>query len=67
MGRCSTERPVSKLGTWVVQSVKSKTQDFSSGHCLTIIRLSPTLGSVQGVKPLWDSLSPSFSATPSQN
>ena len=28
-------------GTWVAQSVKRPTLDFSSGHDLTVMRLSP--------------------------
>ena len=43
--------------TWVAQSVKRPTLDFCSGHDLTIMESSPTLGSVLGVGLAWDSLS----------
>ena len=33
-------------GTWVAQWVKLPTLDFSSGHDLRVVRLSPMLGSV---------------------
>ena len=39
-----------KGGTWVAQSVKPPTLDFSSGHDLRVVRLSPTLGSVLGME-----------------
>ena len=38
-------------GAWVAQSVKRPTLDFGSGHGLTVVRLSPVLGSVLGMKP----------------
>ena len=40
-------------------SVKCPTLNFSSGHDLRVLELSPTLGSMLGVEPAWDSLSPS--------
>ena len=44
-------------GTWVVQSVKCPILNFSSGHDLTVMGSSPTLGSAQGMESAWDSLS----------
>ena len=41
--------------------VKGLTVDFGSGHDLMVVRLSPVLGSVLGVEPASDSLSPSSS------
>ena len=38
--------------TWVAQLVKRLTLDFGSGHDLTIMRSSPTLGSVLTVRSL---------------
>ena len=34
-----------RTGTWMAQSVKYPTLDFSSGHDLRVLGLSPTLGS----------------------
>ena len=48
-------------GTWVAQSVKSPTPDFSSGHDLMVVRSGPALSA----EPPWNSLSPSFSLFPS--
>ena len=45
----------------MAQSVKHPTLDFSSGHDLTVMRLSPAFGPVLRVEPAWDSLSPSLS------
>ena len=45
-------------GTWVAQSVKSLTLDFSSGHDLTVHGIEPHMGPGN---PAWDSLSPSLS------
>ena len=51
-------------GTWVVQSVKAPTLDFSSGLDLMVCELKPCLGlSAGSVEPAWDSLSPSLSAS----
>ena len=44
----------------MTQLVKHLTPNFGSGHDLRVVRLSPTLGSVLGMEPAWDSLSPSF-------
>ena len=44
-------------GTWVAQSIKHPTLDFSSGHDLTVVRLSPTLSSTLSMESAWDSLS----------
>ena len=38
-------------GTWVAQSVKHLTLDFSSGHDLRVVRPSPALDSVLGMEP----------------
>ena len=38
-------------GAWVAQSVKHPTLDFSSGHDLTVVRLSPAWGSALREKP----------------
>ena len=40
-----------KEGARVAQSVKRLTLDFGSGHDLTVVRSSPMLGSVLGMKP----------------
>jgi len=42
---------LSSWGTWVAQSVKYLTLDLSSGLDLTVVSLSPTLGSMLGVEP----------------
>ena len=38
-------------GAWIVLLVKHLTLGFGSGHDLRVIRLNPTSGSAQGVKP----------------
>ena len=38
-------------GDWVSQLVKQMTLDFSSGHDLRVMSLSPKSGSVLGVEP----------------
>ena len=38
-------------GTWVTQSVKRPTLDFSSGHDFTIVRSRPASGSALVVEP----------------
>ena len=38
-------------GTWMAQLVEHLTLDLSSGPDLRVMSLSPTLGSVLGVKP----------------
>ena len=38
-------------GTWVVQSVKRPTPDFSSDHDLRVVRWSHESGSMLGVEP----------------
>ena len=38
-------------GVWVAQSVEPPTLGFSSGYDLTVMRLSPALGSVLGIEP----------------
>ena len=43
-------------GTRVAQSVGHMTLDFSSGCDLSVMRLSPTLGSALCMVPAWDSL-----------
>ena len=43
----------------MAQSFKHLILDFGSGHDLRVVRLSPASGSVLGVEPAWDSLSPS--------
>ena len=44
-------------GTWVAQSVEHPTPDFSSGHDLGVMGLSPKSGSEVGMGSGWDSLS----------
>ena len=51
-------------GAWVAQLVKCLTVDFGSGHDPRVVGWSPVLGSVLGVDPAWDSLSPSAPLTP---
>ena len=41
----------------MAQSVGCLTLGFGSGHDLTVVRLSPGLGSELGMEPVWDSLS----------
>ena len=44
-------------GTWVAQSVKHLTLDFSSGHDLTVREFKPCIGLHAGrAEPAWDSL-----------
>ena len=43
-------RTIRFSGIWVVQLVKYLTFDFSSGHDLRVVRLSPTLYSTQGME-----------------
>ena len=50
-----------RAGVPVAQSVKPSILDFGSGHDLTVVRLSPTSGSMLGGEPAWDSLSLSLS------
>ena len=45
-------------GTWVAQSVKHLTLDFSPGHDLRVCEFKPHLSA----EPAWDSLSPSLFA-----
>ena len=45
------------LGTWVAQLVKCPTLDFSSGHDLWIMGLTPMSGSTLSEESAWDSLS----------
>ena len=49
-------------GAWVAQLVERQTLDISSGGDLTVMGLSPKLGSKLGMEPAWDSYSPSLSA-----
>ena len=55
---------ISHWGTWVTQSVKDLTLDFGSGHDLSFMRLSLSLGSGLRVWSLLGILSPSLSAPP---
>ena len=49
-------------GTWVAQSGKHRTPDFSSGHDLMVHELKPHIGlCTDGVESAWDSLSLSLS------
>ena len=43
-------------GIWVAQSVKHLTLDFSSGHGLAVMTLSPMSGSWLSIEPACDSL-----------
>ena len=45
-------------GAWIPQLVKHLTLDFSSGHDPRVVRWSPASGSMLGMRPTWDSLSP---------
>ena len=45
----------------MAQPVKRLTLDFSSGHDLTVMRLSPMSGCALGIETAWASLSPSLS------
>ena len=53
-----------RWGTWVAESVKHPTLDFSSENDLTVMRSNSMSDSSLGVAPAWDSLSPSSSAPP---
>ena len=44
--------------SWVIQLAKCPTVDFSSGHDLSVVGWSPTLGSELAMEAAWDSLSP---------
>ena len=48
----------------MAQSVKHQILDFVSGHDLTVVRLNPETGSVLGMEPASDSLSPLSSPLP---
>ena len=49
-------------GTWVTQSGKHLTLDFSSGHDLTVCQIEPGVRlCADSMDPAWDSLSPSLS------
>ena len=48
-------------GTWVGQSVKHPTLDFSSGHSLMVLEFEPHISlCVDSMEPAWVSLSPSL-------
>ena len=52
-------------GTWVAQSVKCPTLDFSSDHDLMVCEFKPHVRLCTGsTEPAWDSLSPSLFAPP---
>ena len=51
-------------GSWVAQSIKHLTLDFSSGHGLRVLGLSLGSGSTLHGEPAWDSCSPSPSGSP---
>ena len=52
-------------GTWVAQSVKQLTLDFRSGHDLTVHKIELCIGVwAESMKPDWDSLFPSLTASP---
>ena len=55
---------LNSTATWVAQSIECPTLDFGSGYDLMVVGSSPALGSVLGMEPAWDYLSPSLSATP---
>ena len=65
-----TQRLISKIykehiqGSWVAQSVKKPTLDFSSGHNLVHGIKSHIRLCADSVESDWDSLSPSLSAPP---
>ena len=56
---------VTYRGTWVIQSAKLQTLDFSSGHDLKVQGIQPSnQHDADGEKPAWDSLSLSLSVPP---
>ena len=57
----STKNYALQWGNWVAQSVKHPTLDICSGHDLTVVRSSPTSGSVLRRVCLGSSLSLSLS------
>ena len=57
---------VKNRGSWVAQSVKHPTLDFSSGHDLTVCDFkSHVMLCTNGVEPASDPLSPSLLSAPS--
>ena len=44
-------------GTWMAHLVEHPTFDFSSGHDLRVVGLSPTPSSALSMEPAYDSLS----------
>ena len=55
-------------GSWVGQSVKHPTLDFSSGHDLTVREFKPCIRLYAGgMEPAWDSLSPSICLSPAHS
>ena len=55
---CLLGEPGIPLG---LSGVKHPTLDLGSGHDLTVMKLSATLGSTRSLEPAWDSFSPSLS------
>jgi len=54
---CSFLLELALRGAWMAQSVEHPTLDFSSGHDLRVVGLSPVLGSVLGGESAGESLS----------
>ena len=52
-------------GTWVAQSVKHLTLDFSSSHDLTVRGMEPGIWlCADSVEPAWDYIAPFLSVPP---
>ena len=59
------QKILTSWGTWVAQSVKLLTLDFSSDHDLMAHEFQPYIGLCTGsVEPAWDALSLPLSAPP---
>ena len=54
-------------GGYMALSAKHLTLDCGLGHDLKVVRSSLMLGSVVGMEPAWESLSPTSSAPPLPN
>ena len=65
--RTYIERGGERRGARVVQSVERLTLDFSSGHELRVVRLSPVVGSTLSMKPAWDSFSLPLPPSPTRS
>ena len=62
---CSHFKRQQVRGAWVVQFIKRRTLDFSSGPDLAVCEFEPCVGlCTDSAEPAWDFLSPSLSAPP---